>query len=171
MAGYADSAATKQAAELRRELGSRIETLESGFSTFSTQLQSVDTKMERQHTELLQAVRSKGKGGDLSLAHCSSSEKTDFEFDFFDLFVFDLNKDKVLCTVSTVFIHLTLTLTRTLIHREFCSIAEAPLVILESSAALTVGGFDGSDFTAEPSPVTSENTGLNQLLLPTLALR
>ena len=59
MAGYADSAASKQAAELRREFGSRIETLESGFSTFSTQLQSIDTKMERQHSELLQAVRSK----------------------------------------------------------------------------------------------------------------
>ena len=34
MAGYADSAASKQAAELRREFGSRIETLETGFSTF-----------------------------------------------------------------------------------------------------------------------------------------
>ena len=55
MAGYADSAASKQAAELRREFGSRIETLETGFSTFSTQLQpeSVDSKMERQHSELL----------------------------------------------------------------------------------------------------------------------
>jgi hypothetical protein len=63
MAGYADSAANKQAAELRRELGARIEVLETGFSTFSTQLQSVDSKMERQHSELLQAVRSKGKGG------------------------------------------------------------------------------------------------------------
>ena len=63
MAGYADSAANKQAAELRKEFGSRIETLESGFNTFSTQLQSVDSKMERQHSELLQAVRSKGKGG------------------------------------------------------------------------------------------------------------
>jgi hypothetical protein len=38
MAGYADSGANKQAAELRREFGSRIETLESGFNTFSTQL-------------------------------------------------------------------------------------------------------------------------------------
>ena len=80
------------------------------------------------------------------------------------LFFFDLNKDKVLCTVSTVFIHLTLTLTRTLFHRELCSIAEALLVYFESSAALIAGGFDGSDFTAEPSPATSENTGLNQLL-------
>ena len=33
MAGYADSAASKQAAELRREFGARIETLETGFST------------------------------------------------------------------------------------------------------------------------------------------
>jgi hypothetical protein len=53
MAGYADSAANKQAAELRREFGSRIDTLESGFNTFSTQLQSVDSKMERQHSKLL----------------------------------------------------------------------------------------------------------------------
>ena len=36
MAGYADSAANKQAAELRKEFGSRIDTLESGFNTFST---------------------------------------------------------------------------------------------------------------------------------------
>ena len=63
MAGYADSAASKQSAELRREFGSRIETLETGLSTFSTQLQSVDTKIDRQHSELLQALRSKGKGG------------------------------------------------------------------------------------------------------------
>ena len=63
MAGYADSAANKQAAELRREFGSRIETLETGLSTFSTQLQSVDTKIDRQHSELLQALRGKGKGG------------------------------------------------------------------------------------------------------------
>ena len=63
MAGYADSAANKQAAELRREFGSRIDTLESGFSTFSTQLQSVDTKIDRQHSELLQTLRNKGKGG------------------------------------------------------------------------------------------------------------
>ena len=63
MAGYADSAASKQSAELRREFGARIETLETGLSTFSTQLQSVDTKIDRQHSELLQALRSKGKGG------------------------------------------------------------------------------------------------------------
>ena len=63
MAGHADSAASKQSAELRREFGSRIEVLETGFSTFSTKVQSVDSKMERQHSELLQAVRSKGKGG------------------------------------------------------------------------------------------------------------
>lgn len=63
MAGYADSAANKQAAELRREFGSRIETLETGLSTFSTQLQSVDTKIDRQHSELLQALQKKGKGG------------------------------------------------------------------------------------------------------------
>ena len=46
----------------------------------------------------------------------------------------------------------------------FCFIAEALLVYFESSAALIVGGFDGSDFTAKPSPATSENAGLNQLL-------
>ena len=63
MAGYADSAASKQAAELRQEFGGRIEALETNVSTFSTQLQSVDNKMERQHTELLQAIKSKGKGG------------------------------------------------------------------------------------------------------------
>ena len=63
MAGYADSAANKQSAELRREFGARIETLETGLSTFSTQLQSVDTKIDRQHSELLQALKSKGKGG------------------------------------------------------------------------------------------------------------
>ena len=64
MVGYADSAASKQSAELRREFGSRIETLETGLSTFSTQLQSVDSKVDRQHTELLQALRNKGvKGG------------------------------------------------------------------------------------------------------------
>ena len=65
MAGYADSAsaASKQAAELRREFGARIEILETGFSTFSTQLQSVDSKMERQHSELLQAVSKGSKGG------------------------------------------------------------------------------------------------------------
>ena len=63
MAGYADSAASKQAVELRREFGARIEILETGFSTFSTQLQSVDSKMERQHSELLQAVSKGSKGG------------------------------------------------------------------------------------------------------------
>ena len=63
MAGYADSAASKQSAELRREFGARIETLETGLSTFSTQLQSVDTKIDRQHSELLQALSRKGKGG------------------------------------------------------------------------------------------------------------
>ena len=65
MAGYADSAsaASKQAAELRREFGARIETLETGFSTFNPQLQSVDSKMERQHSELLQAVRNKALQG------------------------------------------------------------------------------------------------------------
>ena len=62
VAGYADSAASKQAAELRCEFSGGIEALEVGVSTFSTQLQSVDSKMERQHIELLQAVRSKGKG-------------------------------------------------------------------------------------------------------------
>ena len=48
---------------MRREFGARIEILETGFSTFSTQLQSIDSKMARQHSELLQAVRSKGTGG------------------------------------------------------------------------------------------------------------
>ena len=62
MAGYADSDARKQSAELRREFGARIETLETGLSTFSTQLQSVDTKIDRQHSELLQALSRKGKG-------------------------------------------------------------------------------------------------------------
>ena len=62
----------------------------------------------------------------------------------FDFNVFDLYKDRVLCTVSTVFIHLTLTLTRTLFHRELCSIAEALLVYFESSAALNAGWFDQS---------------------------
>ena len=57
MVGYADSAASKQSAELRREFGARIETLETGLSTFSTQLQSVDTKIDRQHSELLQALK------------------------------------------------------------------------------------------------------------------
>ena len=45
MAGCADSAANKQAVELRREFGTRREVLETGFSTFSTQLQSADSKM------------------------------------------------------------------------------------------------------------------------------
>jgi hypothetical protein len=94
------------------------------------------------------------------LADCNSFENTDFDFN-----VFDLYKDRVLCTVSTVFIHLTLTLSRTLIRRELCFIAEALQVILESSAALIVGSvIDGSDFTAEPSPATSENTESNRLL-------
>ena len=63
VAEYADPAANQQSAELRREFGSRIETLETGLSTFSTQLQSVDSKIDRQHSELLQALRNKGKGG------------------------------------------------------------------------------------------------------------
>ena len=64
MAGYADSAAGKQSAELRKEFGSRIETLETGLSTFSTKFQSVESKIDGQHTELLQALRDKGgKGG------------------------------------------------------------------------------------------------------------
>ena len=50
MAGYA----SKQVAELKRKFGARIETLETGFSTLSTQLQSVDNKTERQHNELHQ---------------------------------------------------------------------------------------------------------------------
>ena len=53
MAGYADSAASKQSAKLREKFGARIETLETGLSTFSTQLQSFDTKIDRQHSELL----------------------------------------------------------------------------------------------------------------------
>ena len=64
MAGYADSAANRQAAELRREIGGRIDVLETGLNTFSTQLATVDSKMERQHSEILQADKSKGnKGG------------------------------------------------------------------------------------------------------------
>ena len=59
MAGYADSAVDKHAAKLRRELGSRTETFEAGFSTFLTQLQSVDSKTERRHSELLK--HSKGQ--------------------------------------------------------------------------------------------------------------
>ena len=73
MAGYADSAANKQAAELRKEFGTRIEALETGFSTFSTQLQSVDSKMERQHSELLQAVRNK-----VTTAAAASATKVPF---------------------------------------------------------------------------------------------
>ena len=64
MAGYADSATNKQAAELSREFGGRIDVLETGLNTFSTQLATVDSKMQRQHTEILQAVKGKGnKGG------------------------------------------------------------------------------------------------------------
>ena len=61
MAGYADSAANK----LRIEFGGRIDSLETGMTTFGAQLATVDTKIERQHSEVLQAVRnsSKGKGG------------------------------------------------------------------------------------------------------------
>ena len=90
------------------------------------------------------------------------------------IFVIFFKKDKVLCTVSTVFLLLTSTLSRILLHREFCFIAEALRVTSRSSAAPTVGVFDGSDFTAEPSSATSEHTGLNQLLLPrssTMGLR
>ena len=61
MAGYADSAASKQAAELRREFGARIEILETGFSTFSTQLK-LSTRFELKiaclrNPSLKQAVR------------------------------------------------------------------------------------------------------------------
>ena len=63
MAGYADSAANKQAAEIRREFGGRIDSLETGLNTFSTQLATADSKMERQHSEILQAVKSNSKGG------------------------------------------------------------------------------------------------------------
>ena len=61
MAGYADSAANK----IRIEFGGRIDSLETGMTTFGAQLATVDTKIERQHSEVLQAVRnsSKGKGG------------------------------------------------------------------------------------------------------------
>ena len=60
MAGYADSAASRQAAELRREPVSRIETLEAGLSILSTQ-SSRSTRRSIDST--LQALRSKGKGG------------------------------------------------------------------------------------------------------------
>ena len=62
MAGYADSAANKQATEIIREFGGRIDVLETGLNTFSTQLATVDSKMERQHSEILQAVKSNSKG-------------------------------------------------------------------------------------------------------------
>ena len=59
MAGYADSAASK----VRLELGARIDAVESSVGALSTQLQSVDLKMDSMKDELLQAVRKGSKGG------------------------------------------------------------------------------------------------------------
>ena len=63
MAGYADSAASKVGAQLRSEFGGRIDAVESSVGALSTQLQTVDSKMDVMKNELLQAVRKGGKGG------------------------------------------------------------------------------------------------------------
>ena len=59
MAGYADSAASK----VRLELGGRIDAVESSVGALSTQLRTVDSKMDSMKDELLQAVRKGSKGG------------------------------------------------------------------------------------------------------------
>ena len=64
MAGYADSAALKVGDLLRSEFGGRINAVESSAGVLSTQLQSVNIKMDSMKDELLQAVRKGGKGGD-----------------------------------------------------------------------------------------------------------
>ena len=62
MAGYADSAALKIGAQLRSEFGGRIDAVESSVSALSTQLQTVDSKMDVMKDELLKAVRKGSKG-------------------------------------------------------------------------------------------------------------
>ena len=61
MAGYADSAASKVGAQLRSEFGGRIDAVESSVGALSTQLQTVDSKMDVMKDELLQAVRGRGR--------------------------------------------------------------------------------------------------------------
>ena len=64
MTGYADSAASKVGAQLRTDFGGRINAVESSVGALSTQLQSLDLKMDSMKDELLQAVRKGGKGDD-----------------------------------------------------------------------------------------------------------
>jgi hypothetical protein len=59
MAGYADSAASK----VRLELGRQIDAVESSVGALSTQLRTVDSKMDSMKDELLQAVRKGSKDG------------------------------------------------------------------------------------------------------------
>ena len=59
MAGYANSAASK----VRLELGGRIDAVESSVGALSTQLRTVDSKMDSMKEELLQAVGKGSKGG------------------------------------------------------------------------------------------------------------
>ena len=62
MAGYADSAALKVSAQLRSECGGRIDAVGSSVGALSTQLRTVDSKMDVMEDGLLWAIRKGSKG-------------------------------------------------------------------------------------------------------------